>query len=151
MMMTMETEKKMRKKCSTCRWHDPFSWVCCNGDSPFRAFITDKDKSSCEAWEMLVIEGEEWKDIPGYEGLYAVSNAGRIKREDRILQPYFTEKGYYRIGLTMYGRKKQYRVHRLVAEAFIPNPNNYHNVHHRDGNKKNNAVSNLEWVAGSMD
>lgn len=91
---------------------------------------------------------EIWKDIGGYEGLYQVSNLGRVKRiyanRERIVNGtiYF---GYRYVVLSKDGVKVSKRVHRLVAEAFLPNPNNYEVVHHRDQNRQNNCVDNLEW------
>lgn len=99
---------------------------------------------------------EEWKDIKGYEGLYQVSNYGRIKSLDRIdakgnrrksalrIQG-ITKCGYYTVRLCKNGKLKNYLVHRLVAEAFIPNPYNLPCVNHKDENKQNNNVDNLEW------
>lgn len=102
---------------------------------------------------------EIWKDIKGYKGYYQVSNLGRVKSLDRysidrrggkhflkgiILTPYLC-KGYLRICLHVNGKQKQLAVHRLVAEAFIPNPNNYPQINHKDENKTNNTVDNLEW------
>lgn len=113
------------------------------------------------------IDGELWADIPGHEGHYKVSNLGRVKSCDRILP--HEEHGTWHIKerLLKFGRigpgRKKYRivqlhlgkgkmesvrVHRLVAEAFIPNPNGLPQVNHIDGNTENNAVSNLEWVTG---
>lgn len=86
---------------------------------------------------------EIWKDIAGYEG-YQISNHGRIKshfKTARILKPYLNTDGYLNIDI----KKKQYKVHRLVAEAFIPNPENLPQVNHKDENKTNNNVTNLEW------
>ena len=90
---------------------------------------------------------EEWKDIKGYEGLYQVSNKGRVKsiRNNIILKPIISDKGYYRVDLSKNNNKDRIRVHRLVAQAFIPNPNNYPQVNHKDENKSNNRVDNLEW------
>lgn len=103
---------------------------------------------------------EEWKDIKGYEGLYQVSNQGRVKslektynvgyggekhQKERILIPTEVGNGYLHVTLCKNGGKKYKRVHRLVAEAFIPNPNKYDVVNHKDENQKNNNVDNLEW------
>ena len=92
---------------------------------------------------------EEWKDIVGYEGLYQVSNLGRIKniKKNTIKSQRNTFKGYLQVGLSN-KKDKTYRVHRLVAQAFIPNPENKPEVNHIDGDKKNDNVENLEWVTG---
>ena len=95
---------------------------------------------------------EEWKDIIGFEGLYQVSNLGRIKSlrdnhnnpREKILKPQLT-KGYYWISLWKNGKRKMYLIHRLVALAFIPNPMNLPQVNHIDENKTNNCADNLEW------
>ena len=94
---------------------------------------------------------EIWKDIKGYEGLYQVSNLGRVKslngyhRKEIILKLRNNLYGYLTIGLSKNNISKRYKVHRLVAETFIPNPNNYEQVNHKDGNKLNNCIDNLEW------
>ena len=94
---------------------------------------------------------EIWKDIRGYEGLYQVSNYGRIKRtlktkpEGRILKPLIGKDGYLQINLSKNNSTKTQRVHRLVAIAFIENPNDYPIVNHKDENVKNNRAENLEW------
>ena len=89
---------------------------------------------------------EEWRDILGYEGLYQVSNLGRVKNnKNKIMKHHMNEKGYYRITLCKYGKRKSHLIHRLVAEAFIPNRCNLSEVNHIDENKGNNQVENLEW------
>lgn len=92
---------------------------------------------------------EIWKDIEGYEGKYQVSNMGRIKflkfKKIRILRSEKDVNGYLRVTLHKNGIIKRYKVHRLVAQAFIPNPNNLPQVNHKDEDKTNNNVSNLEW------
>lgn len=93
---------------------------------------------------------EIWKDVPGYEGLYRVSNMGRVKRvaSDRILLYDCSDKrGYLRVTLCKYGKTKRHLVHRLVAFAFIPNPYGYRCVNHLDENPLNNCVENLEWCS----
>lgn len=95
---------------------------------------------------------EIWKDIEGYEGLYQVSNSGKIRsiryshiNKITIMAFHYNKKGYTRVHLTKNKIDKYVSVHRLVANAFIPNPNNYPQVNHIDGNKLNNCVDNLEW------
>lgn len=108
---------------------------------------------------------EQWKDIKGYEGLYQVSNLGRVKSLERykknngntetligekILKQSINNKGYCRIHLCKDAHKKAFSVHRLVAEAFIPNPYNISpyikpEINHKDEDKTNNNADNLEW------
>ena len=88
---------------------------------------------------------ESWVDIVGFEGLYEVSDQGRVRRDGRILKPQKYRGGYLDVALSKNGIVKRGKIHRLVASAFIPNPNNYPQVNHKDENKTNNAVSNLEW------
>lgn len=91
----------------------------------------------------------EWRDVPGYEGLYQVSDDGRVKslrRGKEMSQAVFPRTGYMYVGLNRGGNQKTAVVHRLVAEAFIPKPEGKDYVNHIDGCKTNNTVSNLEWV-----
>lgn len=89
---------------------------------------------------------ETWKDIEEYEGLYQVSNMGRVKsvRRNIILRPSIRN-GYKRVTLYTNNIPKRYSIHRLVAMAFIPNPDNLPQVNHKDENRTNNCISNLEW------
>lgn len=91
---------------------------------------------------------EIWKDIKEYEGLYQVSNLGRVKRveTDRILKGQNNSTGYLRVRLYKNNIAYNMRVHRLVAEAFIPNPDNKPQVNHIDEDKTNNSLANLEWM-----
>lgn len=94
------------------------------------------------------MEEEIWKPVVGYENLYAVSNLGRVKslfRYKKILKPIVGVQGYLYINLYKEKRHSLKRVHQLVAQAFIPNPNNYPFVNHKDENVINNNVNNLEW------
>lgn len=90
---------------------------------------------------------EIWKAIKGYEGLYQVSNLGRVKSLYRciILSPKISNSGYYVVTLSLNGETKMFLIHRLVAQNFLENPDNLSCVNHKDQNKLNNCVSNLEW------
>lgn len=90
---------------------------------------------------------EIWKDIKGYEGLYQASNLGRIKslNSKKILKGYLNQYGYIRIVLYKKGVPKSYQAHRLIAMTFIENENNLPVINHKDENKQNNNVNNLEW------
>lgn len=100
---------------------------------------------------------EIWKDIVGYEGLYQISNKGRVKSfhnrcSYKVSEIYkiraltISENGYFTITLYKNGVRSFRKVHRLVAEAFIPNPLNKYTVNHKDFIKTNNYTSNLEWM-----
>lgn len=95
---------------------------------------------------------EIWRDIPGYEGKYQVSNTGEVKSlnynssgKSKLLKQIADKKGYNRVGLCKNGKRKYYFVHRLVAMTFIPNPDNLPIINHKDEDKINNNVNNLEW------
>ena len=91
---------------------------------------------------------EEWREIEGYEGLYMVSNQGRVKslvKWHRILKPLNQGAGYYSVILYKDRIARNFLVHRLVANAFIPNPENKPCIDHIDCNRHNNIVSNLKW------
>lgn len=105
---------------------------------------------------------ETWKDIPGFEGIYQVSNLGNVRSLDRsvkrkdgrlvrfrgqALKARVTDDGYLQVQLSNGDNPKTIKVHRLVAEIFIPNPNELPEVNHKDENKTNNAASNLEWCS----
>lgn len=103
-----------------------------------------------------------WKDIPGYEGLYQVDISGQIKslekkwttgrgngrphvQPEKRIKPFVSKFGYLRVSLWKSGKPKKMHVHTVVAMTFIPNPENKAQVNHKDGNKLNNSINNLEW------
>lgn len=103
---------------------------------------------------------EEWRPVCGYEGLYEVSSLGRVRSVDRhiisadgreydrkgvLMKLRIDKGGYVKVGLRHTTQQKQYSVHRLVAQAFIPNPGNLPQINHKDENPTNNRVDNLEW------
>lgn len=103
-----------------------------------------------EALKNLSLENlpeEEWRDVVGYEGLYQVSNLGRVKSiiKERIMAQHDNGNGYLTVSLSMKGKIKKEYIHRLVAEAFIPNPNDKPEVNHLNLKKNDNNIQNLEW------
>lgn len=98
------------------------------------------------------LEGEIWKDVPGYEGIYVISNMGRLKRimhrkhpTNTIINASINDYGYHYSCLTINGKGQNHMIHRLVGQAFIPNPEDKPQVNHIDGCKSNNVLQNLEW------
>lgn len=109
---------------------------------------------------MTLISQETWRPVKGYESFYEVSDLGRVRSLSRtivkkngvkqnkvgkLLKPCKSGNGYYYVVLTKNSHSKSKRIHILVAKAFIPNPENYQQVNHLDGDKSNNKLSNLEW------
>ena len=88
-----------------------------------------------------------WKPIKDYELLYEVSNTGKVRSKTKELKQALVGK-YYVVSLSKNGKYKQYYVHRLVAQQFLNNPNNYLQVNHKDENTYNNNYNNLEWCDG---
>ena len=90
---------------------------------------------------------EIWKDIKNYEGLYKASNFGKIKsiKKGILLKPFTNTRGYLQVDLYKCGKHKHFLVHRIIAETFLENKNNLEEVNHKDENKLNNNINNLEW------
>lgn len=112
----------------------------------------------------IVMTHEIWKSVKGYEGLYEVSNLGRVRSVDRTVSgsngslrhikgkhrtPHLSNTGYYLCDLYKENKRKNVLLHRMVAEAFIPNENNLPCVNHIDNNRRNCISDNLEWCAQS--
>lgn len=109
------------------------------------------------------MDKEIWKDIEGYENYYQISNLGNIKSlprkiinnkgyyisKEKILSAGLSASGYMHIALCRFGKNKTFKIHRLKAIAFIPNPENKPCINHIDGNKLNNDIYNLEWCTHS--
>ncbi len=103
------------------------------------------------------LPGEEWREIPGYDGAYEVSNlgrvathvAGRFRSVNRIMNPGLKGNGYLKVSLGGRSAHKNHYIHRLVLQAFCPDSNGKPDVNHKDGNKLNNRLENLEWVSRS--
>lgn len=110
------------------------------------------------------MQSEVWRDVPGFEGHYQVSDFGSVKSLDRyidhprigkifrkgkVLKQSYASKGYKQVCLSVEGKITTFRVHRLVAMTFLENPKDLETVNHIDGNKENNHVSNLEWCSVS--
>ena len=101
----------------------------------------------CIGKRLFILIEKIWKPIIGYENLYKINNYGEVLslRSNKILKPNDNGIGYFIIQLCKNGKRKNYLIHRLVAEHFLDNPNNLPEVNHKDEDKSNNFVNNLEW------
>jgi len=152
------------KRCHYCNINKPLSEFykhSCRSDG---LSISCKDCAKSKSQLNIDLTNEEWKDIPGYEGIYAVSNKGRVKRlghnktfinrwgtyttafyREKPLKVVYNIHGYACISL----KKKTFTIHSLVMSAFSQKPFHDAQVNHKDGNKKNNQIENLEWCTAS--
>ena len=115
-------------------------------DAAYYALMNDEN-----VWlDVQDLPHEIWRDVVGFEGLYRVSNMGRVKSlfngDVKIRRAPLCNPGYFSVVLYKDNEVTHIRIHVLVAQAFLPNPENKRYVNHRDGNKRNNRVDNLEWV-----
>lgn len=127
--------------------------------TPWQAKMQRAQNGGRRAWPDLFIaepiyeEVEQWKDIRGYEGAYKISDHARVKRivanGEHFIKAQTHTNGYCYVHLCKGNKVKAYRLHRLVAEAFVPNFGNKPHVNHLDGDKTNNRYDNLEWVTAS--
>lgn len=110
----------------------------------------------------IKFEEEIWKDVIGYEGIYKVSNLGRVKSIERTKQNYskrqfvpscflkpYISVGYYKVDLSKNRKRKRYFIHRLLGDHFIPNPENKKTINHKNGIKTDYRLENLEWATQS--
>ena len=171
-------ETKLCKKCNKtketndfreykCRGNKNLFYMCKECEKKYKQEYWKKQKNkkykNYKEYHIENLKGEIWKAVKNYEGLYEVSNLGRVKsltrtntfynfihkksnsriQKEKILKQSKTR--YCTLKLLKNGVETTHQVHRLVAETFIPNPNNYPCVNHKDGNKLNNNANNLEW------
>lgn len=112
--------------------------------------------SNEEFLKSISLDGEIWKDVVGYEGLYVVSNYSRVaslpryRASGRIMKLSMSSWGYYCLCLRKNNTSRKEYLHRIVAQAWIPNPNNYPQVDHIDGCRTNSSIDNLRWCTLSM-
>lgn len=92
-----------------------------------------------------------WKQVSGYENAYQVNEYGEVRRiNGQILKPQKRRDGYFQYQFSLHGKRKMHKIHRLVAKAFVENPNGYNVVNHKDGDKTNNYYANLEWCTSAQ-
>lgn len=150
----MPSRNDPHKTCVRCKRELPLNEFQRNKSSPDGFWIYCRECDSLRRTKeasVIDLDGEIWRDIIGFEGVYMVSNYGRVKcrhnsHREILRTPCRAPNGYMRLVLSNKGRRLTISVHREVAKAFIPNPNKYDTVNHKDFDKTNNAASNLEWL-----
>lgn len=126
-----------------------FSIFVLHGQMQCKNIIKPIVSRSCPSENYRFFIMEIWKEIPGFENLYEASNTGKIRSRRRELKQYWHNKTYYTLCLSKNNKTKTHTVHRLVLMTFIPNLENRFCINHKDGNPKNNNISNLEWCTHS--
>lgn len=150
----MQKRSSAEKTCLRCKKLLPLVMFHKNKGKPDGHVEYCKDCISVMRTQKSVVtdlDGEIWCDIQGFEGVYMISNYGRIKHRqnshrETLRIPHPAPNGYLRLVLSYQGKRVTASVHREVAKAFLPNPNGFDSVNHIDFNKTNNSVSNLEWL-----
>ena len=106
------------------------------------------EKEKKQSMDLVPLDGEDWRDLLGYEGIYRVSSLGRVSSLTQIIKPTYNKKiGRYEVSLYKQGKVNTLKRYRLVALTFLDNPNNLETVNHIDGDKTNDVLSNLEWAS----
>lgn len=115
-----------------------------------------EEKEYLKIIERFVAPTEYWVNIPNMKGLYQISNFGQVRRigtpnwKGKIIKSNITPNGYYYLDISVGNKRKTIQPHRIMAEVFLPNPNNYPQVNHKNGNKLANWIENLEWCTAKQ-
>lgn len=148
---------KQYKFCPVCKTNKPTSEFHLNKTRIDGLAFRCKNCCILSRGEKVIqdLEGEEWKYIEGFEGVYKISNKGRLKRiyvenrYEKLVSLYTDRTGYIRCTISYKNKRKKISIHREVAKLFVPNPQNLETVNHKDFNRTNNDVNNLEWMTVS--
>ena len=144
--------------CRTPRPNHWFSWEIVRSYDEFCSYITQRGMPKMLSFDHDLEHAEAWLPVVGYEGIYEVSDLGRVKRikpgkgtaTGLLIPNWNSNNNSLNVMLRNHGKDRQYRVHRLVAQAFLENPENKSQVNHLNGNRGDNCVTNLEWATQSQ-